>query len=299
MYHFDFYRFDRSGGMGDAGFRECFDGRSIVPDRMAGESRRTAAADADLRIRLATPPDGRSRCARSKRRRRSGARVLAATLARVCTRRAAPQRSVALVPARSSRAGARAERSAIAVSARVAAQDYTRVTLESGAAFRYSLTALKNPDRLVARPRGRRLSEHADQARGQGRSATIRTSRVAARRQFKPGTVRLVVDLKGEVKPQVFALQPVGEYGHRLVIDVYPLVAPDPLMALLEQTGERPRRVSRRPLRSRRRRRARRASPLRPSSGRSSRGWSRSRSMPGTAARIPARSAAAAPTRST
>jgi N-acetylmuramoyl-L-alanine amidase len=49
--------------------------------------------------------------------------------------------------------------------------------------------------------------------------------------------VRLVLDLKAQVKPQLFSLQPVAEYGHRLVLDVYPLVAIDPLMALA-QRGE-------------------------------------------------------------
>jgi N-acetylmuramoyl-L-alanine amidase len=53
--------------------------------------------------------------------------------------------------------------------------------------------------------------------------------------RFKPGAVRLVVDLKAEAKPQVFTLKPIGEYGHRLVIDVYPVVPPDPLMALLHR----------------------------------------------------------------
>jgi N-acetylmuramoyl-L-alanine amidase len=53
--------------------------------------------------------------------------------------------------------------------------------------------------------------------------------------RFKPGVVRLVLDLKAQVKPQLFSLQPVAEYGHRLVLDVYPLVAIDPLMALAQQ----------------------------------------------------------------
>ena len=53
--------------------------------------------------------------------------------------------------------------------------------------------------------------------------------------RFKPGVIRLVLDLKAEVKPQLFSLKPVAEYGHRLVLDVYPLVAVDPLMALVQQ----------------------------------------------------------------
>ena len=52
--------------------------------------------------------------------------------------------------------------------------------------------------------------------------------------RFKPGVVRLVMELKTKVTPQVFELKPAGEYGHRLVLDVYPVNPPDPLMALLE-----------------------------------------------------------------
>jgi N-acetylmuramoyl-L-alanine amidase len=58
----------------------------------------------------------------------------------------------------------------------------------------------------------------------------------------RPGVVRLVLDLKTEVKSQVFTLKPIGEYGHRLVLDLYPLVAPDPLAALIEADNKLPRR---------------------------------------------------------
>jgi N-acetylmuramoyl-L-alanine amidase len=53
--------------------------------------------------------------------------------------------------------------------------------------------------------------------------------------RYKPGVVRLVLDLKTEVRPQIFMLKPVGDYGHRLVLDVYPLAPVDPLMALLQK----------------------------------------------------------------
>jgi N-acetylmuramoyl-L-alanine amidase len=59
--------------------------------------------------------------------------------------------------------------------------------------------------------------------------------RVAANR---PGVTRVVLDLKAEVRPQLFALKPVADYGHRLVLDLYPLVPPDPLAALLELNGQ-------------------------------------------------------------
>jgi len=49
----------------------------------------------------------------------------------------------------------------------------------------------------------------------------------------RPGVIRIALDLKAEIRPQVFTLKPIGEYGHRLVLDIYPAV--DPLAALLEQ----------------------------------------------------------------
>ena len=52
----------------------------------------------------------------------------------------------------------------------------------------------------------------------------------------RPGVVRLVLDLKTEVKPQVFSLKPIGEYGHRLVLDIYPMVPVDPLALLIQET---------------------------------------------------------------
>src|SRR5207244_3635119 len=52
--------------------------------------------------------------------------------------------------------------------------------------------------------------------------------------RFNPGTVRLVLELKTEVNPQLFTSKPIADYGHRVVLDLYPLTPPDPLMALLE-----------------------------------------------------------------
>jgi len=49
---------------------------------------------------------------------------------------------------------------------------------------------------------------------------------------------RVVLDLKAEVKPQVFTLKPIADYGHRLVLDLYPVVPPDPLAALIELDGK-------------------------------------------------------------
>jgi len=46
--------------------------------------------------------------------------------------------------------------------------------------------------------------------------------------------VRVVLDLKSEVKPQIFTLEPIGEYGHRLVLDL-PVEPVDPILALLQK----------------------------------------------------------------
>ena len=113
-------------------------------------------------------------------------------------------------------------------------QDYTRITIETEAEVRYELTALKNPERLVLDLESVDFLSIVDQS---AKKVSADDPYVTALRagKFKPGAVRLVVDLKGEAKPQVFTLKPIGEYGHRLVIDVYPVVPPDPLMALLQR----------------------------------------------------------------
>ena len=52
--------------------------------------------------------------------------------------------------------------------------------------------------------------------------------------------MRLVFDLKTEAKPEVFTLKPIAEYGNRLVLDIYPAQAIDPLLALLEKSQSIP-----------------------------------------------------------
>jgi N-acetylmuramoyl-L-alanine amidase len=69
-------------------------------------------------------------------------------------------------------------------------------------------------------------------AKIQSNDPYIRQVRVG---QNRPGVVRLVFDLKEEVKPQVFTLPPIGEYRHRLIFDLYPVNPPDPITALIEK----------------------------------------------------------------
>ena len=113
------------------------------------------------------------------------------------------------------------------------AQDYTRLTLESKQPIRYNLLTLKNPERLVIDLSEVELTPTLNELGSKiANDPYIKSVRIG---RFKPGVVRMVLDLKTEVKPQLFNLKPVAEYGHRLVLDVYPLVAIDPLMALAQQ----------------------------------------------------------------
>ena len=113
------------------------------------------------------------------------------------------------------------------------AQDYTRLTLESKKSISHNMFTISNPDRLVVDLEEVEPGNTLDElARLVGSNDPyIKSVRVG---RFKPGVVRLVLDLKAEVKPQIFVLKPVAEYGYRLVLDVYPAHPVDPLMALLE-----------------------------------------------------------------
>ena len=113
-------------------------------------------------------------------------------------------------------------------------RDYTRVTLELDAPLKYSYQVIKNPERLVLDLEDIELSGKLKElfskvAAGDPVIAGVRAG------QFKARVVRLVFDLQAEINPPVFALKPVGEYGHRLVLDLYPTAPADPLLSLLDK----------------------------------------------------------------
>ncbi len=121
------------------------------------------------------------------------------------------------------------------------ARDYTRLTLESKSEIKYSVFSLKDPERLVLDLETDELSAALAELHGKvaAEDPYIQGLRVARNR---PGVIRVVLDLKADVKPQVFTLPPIAEYGHRLVLDIYPAVPIDPLAALIEQADKQPRR---------------------------------------------------------
>ena len=113
------------------------------------------------------------------------------------------------------------------------AADYTRVTLEHDAPLKFTHFTVENPDRLVVDIEGVEFNSVLDSLARKVSNDDPYIKLLRAGR-YKPGVVRLVMELKGKVAPQVFEVKPVGEYGHRLVLDVYPLTPVDPLMSLVE-----------------------------------------------------------------
>lgn len=109
--------------------------------------------------------------------------------------------------------------------------DYTRITFESAKPVNYKMTVLSNPDRLALDLENVSLDAPLKSLSDKIQDGDPYIKKVRAA-NFKPGTVRVVIDLKSEVKPKLSALKPAGDYKHRLMLDVYPLQ--DPLMALLE-----------------------------------------------------------------
>jgi len=114
------------------------------------------------------------------------------------------------------------------------ADEYTRVTLELDSELKAEQFTLENPDRLVVDIEGLSMSQALNDLAGRIRKDDpyIRSLRIA---QNRPNVLRLVFDLKQAVAPQVFTLKPVADYQFRLVLDLYPKVAQDPLMAILKK----------------------------------------------------------------
>ena len=114
------------------------------------------------------------------------------------------------------------------------APDYSRVTLESDIPLTAKPVFIPSPPRLAVDVEGLDLNPALKElvAKVRADDPNISSIRVG---QFAPGVVRLVIDHKQEARPQVFTLQPIAPYKHRLVLDLYPAKAVDPLEALISE----------------------------------------------------------------
>ena len=117
------------------------------------------------------------------------------------------------------------------------ADEYTRLTIESDSLLNFTQDTLADPPRVIVDILGLELDAKLQDIVGRVRSDDPYISKVRVG-QNRPGVVRLVLDLKQAVKPQVFTLPPVAAYGNRLVLDLYPTQAKDPLEALIASYAE-------------------------------------------------------------
>lgn len=116
------------------------------------------------------------------------------------------------------------------------APEYSRITLESDQPLRYTQTLIQNPHRLAVDITGVPLTQELRNlvSKVPPDDPNIAGIRVG---QYDADTVRIVVDLKQQVKAQVFTLEPVAAYQNRLVFDLYPgqARAVDPLEQLIAE----------------------------------------------------------------
>lgn len=119
-------------------------------------------------------------------------------------------------------------------------KEYTRVTIETGSAIKYAVFTIPSPQRIVLDLDGVEPSPHLDQLvnRVGADDPYIKAIRMG---RFKPTVLRIVFDLKADARPEVFALAPVANYGHRLVLDIYPVKPLDPMMALVQEIEQKSR----------------------------------------------------------
>jgi len=116
------------------------------------------------------------------------------------------------------------------------AQEYTRVVFEAPEPIAYRVQTLTDPHRVILELDNMRLTTELAQlpTRVEATDPYIASVRFGTRGD----TLRIVFDLKSETRTQVFGLKPVAEFGHRVVLDLYPLIPLDPLMAFLKERGE-------------------------------------------------------------
>lgn len=95
------------------------------------------------------------------------------------------------------------------------APDHTRVVFDIDRPVEHTLFVLKNPGRVVLDLRGADLS--AELPKPEANDRLLKRLRAGTR---KDGVLRVVLDLKADVRPKSFQLKPNSQYGHRLVIDL-------------------------------------------------------------------------------
>ena len=94
--------------------------------------------------------------------------------------------------------------------------DKTRVVFDLSQTPQFTYFSLSNPNRLVIDLAN--TSDTADLAATGDTGSLVRRLRYSTPKN--PQSARIVVDLNRKTDPEIFAISPSGDYGHRLVVDL-------------------------------------------------------------------------------
>jgi N-acetylmuramoyl-L-alanine amidase len=113
--------------------------------------------------------------------------------------------------------------------------EHTRVVFDLSAGTEHRLFTLSNPQRIVIDLKNTRKSKALTV--NKNNTSLMSGIRSATR---KTGELRVVLDLKSNVRPRSFILKPEGNSGHRLVVDLHATnLDPTPIVSSQQQRQKR------------------------------------------------------------
>jgi len=113
--------------------------------------------------------------------------------------------------------------------------EHTRVVFDLSAGTEHRLFTLSNPQRIVIDLKNTRKSKALTV--NKNNTSLMSGIRSAIR---KTGELRVVLDLKSNVRPRSFILKPEGNSGHRLVVDLHATnLDPTPIVSSQQQRQKR------------------------------------------------------------
>lgn len=114
------------------------------------------------------------------------------------------------------------------------AEDHTRVVFDLSGNIEHRLFTLADPHRVVIDLHDTRESEAIDISR----TSTSLMSGIRSASKDN-GRLRVVLDLKGKVRPRSFELKPDGKAGHRLVVDLHATkLSPTPIITSQQERSK-------------------------------------------------------------
>lgn len=113
--------------------------------------------------------------------------------------------------------------------------DHTRVVFDLTAGIEHRLFTLDDPYRVVIDLNDTRKSRAVDVSR---KTTNLMSGMRSASKDN--GRLRVVLDLRGKVRPRSFALKPDGQSGHRLVVDLHATtLSPTPIKTNQQERNKR------------------------------------------------------------